>query len=364
MASADDAGNGSDEHRQLSNEEYTVGWICALTTESVAAQVFLDQKHAPPHYIATHDNNDYTLGRIGRHNLARMGSASSKAAKSASRKFPARSAGSAVSQTTRPRAAQPSEPASASKDQPIVEDAADPDLTPAGFASRLQQMGIVDPNPTYSPSSRAANAHQLGGMPSSAAGPIFPSSRANVTLSALESRRRVQQLADEDTEHFQQVGIRGARRRYVDMRTLSDALQLLDKGMSPRNKELTPYSPLFSSPFFAQPSYLLVDRLNQISGEFSTMCAGSPPTPPAGPLLPDESATMLREMGPHIDQVAIDVHKRSNTHTKLTGFSVICAVDVEISRLRSTIYDSDTVTQYNQILNSQVLTGCPGRLAP
>ncbi|KAJ3486515.1 hypothetical protein NLG97_g6599 [Lecanicillium saksenae] len=70
MASADDAGNGSDEHHQLSNEEYTVGWICALTTESVAAQVFLDQKHAPPLYIATHDNNDYTLGRIGRHNVA------------------------------------------------------------------------------------------------------------------------------------------------------------------------------------------------------------------------------------------------------------------------------------------------------
>ncbi|KAJ6784191.1 hypothetical protein PWT90_04765 [Aphanocladium album] len=166
-----------------------------------------------------------------------MGSASSKAAKSASRKFPARSAGSAVSQTTRPRAAQASEPAIAAKDQTIVEDAADPDFTPAGFASRLQQMGIVDPNPTYSPSSRAAGAHQLGGMPSSAAGPIFPSSRANATLSALESRRQVQQRADEDMEHFQQVGIRAARRRYVDMRTLSDALQLLDKGVPPREVE-------------------------------------------------------------------------------------------------------------------------------
>lgn len=92
-------------------------------------------------------------------------------------------------------------------------------------------MGIVDPNPTFSPSSRAAGAHQLGGMPSSAAGPVFPSSRANVTLSALDSRRRVQQRAEEDMERFQQVGIRGARRRYVDMRTLADALQLLDKGV-------------------------------------------------------------------------------------------------------------------------------------
>ncbi len=96
-------------------------------------------------------------------------------------------------------------------------------------------MGIVDPNPTYSPSSRATP----GGVPSSAAGPIFPSQQqhANVTLSALASRGRVQERAAADTERFQQVGIRGAARRYVDMRTLSDALQLLDKGVSAREVE-------------------------------------------------------------------------------------------------------------------------------
>lgn len=87
-------------------------------------------------------------------------------------------------------------------------------------------MGVVDPQPTYSPSSRAA-----GGIPSSAAGPIFPSTQTNVTLSALASRRQVQARADADTERFQQVGLRGAARRYVDMRTLADALQLLDKGV-------------------------------------------------------------------------------------------------------------------------------------
>ncbi|TQV96975.1 hypothetical protein IF1G_04215 [Cordyceps javanica] len=168
-----------------------------------------------------------------------MGSASSKAARGASRKFPTRTAGSAVSQTTTPRPPRATQPTTAdvSKDQAIVEDAADPEFTPAGFANRLQQMGIVDPNPTYSPSSRAAGAHQLGGMPSAAAGPVFPSTRANVTLSALESRRLVQERADADTERFQRVGIRGAARRYVDMRTLSDALQLLDKGMPPAEVE-------------------------------------------------------------------------------------------------------------------------------
>lgn len=29
-------------------EDYTVGWICAITTEYVAAQAFLDEKHDPP----------------------------------------------------------------------------------------------------------------------------------------------------------------------------------------------------------------------------------------------------------------------------------------------------------------------------
>lgn len=54
----------------LPNEHYTVGWICALSTEYVAAQVFLDEKHGRPDSVATHDNNDYALGRIGRHNVA------------------------------------------------------------------------------------------------------------------------------------------------------------------------------------------------------------------------------------------------------------------------------------------------------
>ncbi|OAA45860.1 hypothetical protein BBO_03501 [Beauveria brongniartii RCEF 3172] len=162
-----------------------------------------------------------------------MGSASSKAARGVSRKFPARSAESAASQTTRaPRASQPRE-ADLSKDQgtEMTDHAADAEFTPAGFARRLQQMGIVDPNPTFSPSSRAAGAHHLGGLPSSAAGPVFPASTANATLSALAARQRVQERAEADMERFQQVGMRGAARRYVDMRTLSDALQLLDRGV-------------------------------------------------------------------------------------------------------------------------------------
>lgn len=62
--------SASGEPRKLSSDEYTVGWICALETEYIAAQLFLEEKHAPPTDIATHDSNDYALGRIGRHNVA------------------------------------------------------------------------------------------------------------------------------------------------------------------------------------------------------------------------------------------------------------------------------------------------------
>ncbi|KAK5444190.1 hypothetical protein LTS15_010543 [Exophiala xenobiotica] len=51
-------------------KDYTVGWICAITTEYVAAQAFLDERHDGPEYVSPHDNNDYTLGKIGKHNVA------------------------------------------------------------------------------------------------------------------------------------------------------------------------------------------------------------------------------------------------------------------------------------------------------
>ena len=49
-------------------KDYTIGWICAIKTEYVAAQVFLDEEHerseTPPN-----DNNNYTLGKMGKHNV-------------------------------------------------------------------------------------------------------------------------------------------------------------------------------------------------------------------------------------------------------------------------------------------------------
>lgn len=101
---------------------------------------------------------------------------------------------------------------------------------------------------------------------------------------------------------------------------------------------------------------LIREHLSRITQDFNTMGTNSPPTPPAagGPLISDESATLLQELGeyftrtaqmwstmtqnllqgPHIDRVAADVNDRSEQHTRLTDLSAINAVDVEISRLR------------------------------
>ncbi|GKT68785.1 kinesin [Colletotrichum tofieldiae] len=50
-------------------QAYTVGWICAVTAESVAARAFLDEEHAGPRQVARHDINSYVLGKIGAHNV-------------------------------------------------------------------------------------------------------------------------------------------------------------------------------------------------------------------------------------------------------------------------------------------------------
>ncbi|KAN0079520.1 hypothetical protein V8E54_004734 [Elaphomyces granulatus] len=50
-------------------KDYTVGWICAIVTEYVAAQAFLDIEHDRPEKLHSGDNNDYTLGEIGGHNI-------------------------------------------------------------------------------------------------------------------------------------------------------------------------------------------------------------------------------------------------------------------------------------------------------
>ncbi|KAH0533253.1 hypothetical protein TsFJ059_001840 [Trichoderma semiorbis] len=48
---------------------YTVGWISAIEIEYTAAQEFLDEEHDQPRRVHQNDENHYTLGKIGKHNV-------------------------------------------------------------------------------------------------------------------------------------------------------------------------------------------------------------------------------------------------------------------------------------------------------
>ena len=48
---------------------YTISRTYAIKTEYVAARVFLDKKHDGPEKMSLNDNNDYTLDKIGNHNV-------------------------------------------------------------------------------------------------------------------------------------------------------------------------------------------------------------------------------------------------------------------------------------------------------
>ncbi|KAF4998401.1 hypothetical protein FGRMN_3186 [Fusarium graminum] len=163
-----------------------------------------------------------------------MGSSSSKVAKGAARKYPARAPGAAVPQAVarQPRAEaskpRPKARENSVKDEAVRADAMDPDFPTGDFSRRLHQMGIADSNPTYSPSSTAASPLGSSAPP----GPTFAPSRNNTTLIALEARDRLQAEAEED---FANMGRDG--RRFLDMRTLVDAMKLRDRGLPEKDIE-------------------------------------------------------------------------------------------------------------------------------
>ena len=68
-ALSDAQATAADTLERRVNDDYAVGWICAISTEYVAAQAFLDERHDRPEYVSANDNNDYTLGKIGEHNV-------------------------------------------------------------------------------------------------------------------------------------------------------------------------------------------------------------------------------------------------------------------------------------------------------
>lgn len=54
--------------RRLRPEDYTIGWVCALAIELVAAQEMLDEEHETPSNNG-YNTNVYTCGRVGKHNV-------------------------------------------------------------------------------------------------------------------------------------------------------------------------------------------------------------------------------------------------------------------------------------------------------
>ena len=60
--------DGKSHATELTYSNYTVGWVCALPKELIAATAMLDESHVdlpkPPN-----DHNAYTLGRVGEHNV-------------------------------------------------------------------------------------------------------------------------------------------------------------------------------------------------------------------------------------------------------------------------------------------------------
>ncbi|PSN70466.1 hypothetical protein BS50DRAFT_632345 [Corynespora cassiicola Philippines] len=174
-----------------------------------------------------------------------MGSSASKGARaaagSAARKYPSR----APTATTRAPPPSPAAPAQApnagpsvhpppqaseSKTQAIDLDARDP-----AFASRLNTMGAVEPNPHFSPTSTSAFDPQRNtsssfpsDMMSAPPQSAFPDPRDNPVLRVLEARQRIQEEAEEE---LTQVGRRGFQgRKYLDAGLIQLALMRRARG--------------------------------------------------------------------------------------------------------------------------------------
>ncbi|KAK4229687.1 hypothetical protein QBC38DRAFT_471343 [Podospora fimiseda] len=184
-----------------------------------------------------------------------MGAGGSKAAKSTVRKFPSRAPGSAPPppipkpnavprRTPPPPASTPSPKAqeaaapprpSFTKNEAIKEDSVNPKQTPndfisPDFANRLKQMGIAQPNPTYSPSSIAQPLVDASGIDQSISKPSFPAAANNATLGVLESRRRLERQAQEEMENFGTSRDKG--HEFINISVVKQILTLQERGES------------------------------------------------------------------------------------------------------------------------------------
>lgn len=114
----------------------------------------------------------------------------------------------------------------------IRADSANPDSAEISpdFAARLHQMGIVQPNPTYSPSSIASPYPDASGIRQSVSAPQYPASSKNATLGVLDVRRQLEARAKEEFENTGKSTDRG--REFLDIGTIRQILVLRQSGVS------------------------------------------------------------------------------------------------------------------------------------
>lgn len=133
--------------------------------------------------------------------------------------------------------------ASFTKDEAIRADSINPETSPefmdAGFSARLKQMGVAQPNPTYSPSSTAKpfpfsgpSSHQFPPTPNY---PNYPSAANNTTLGVLEARRRLEEQAELEFENIGKSTDKG--REFLDVGTIRKILVLRQQGEDPSKIE-------------------------------------------------------------------------------------------------------------------------------
>ncbi|KAK3329512.1 hypothetical protein B0H66DRAFT_526897 [Apodospora peruviana] len=167
-----------------------------------------------------------------------MGASGSKAASKVVRKYPTRAPGVAppTATSTTARASRPPPPeASLTKDEAIRADSVDPEQArpDPDFASRLHQMGIAQPNPTWSPSSIASPGRgaDITPNPREFSAPQFPPASQNITLGVLEARRQLEQRAQQEFENMGKSGYQG--REFLDIATIRNILVLREGRESP-----------------------------------------------------------------------------------------------------------------------------------
>jgi hypothetical protein len=98
------------------------------------------------------------------------------------------------------------------------------------FADRLRKMGVVQPNPTFSPSSIASPVPDASGVKQSLPKSRFPSVPNNATLGVLEARHRLETQAKQELANTGKSTDKG--REFLDIATVKQILVLRQSGRS------------------------------------------------------------------------------------------------------------------------------------